>query len=259
MKTFFIILYVLYSTNIVMAQYDTIIFKSEKNRYEQIAQERLVNLYKQEKNGNTPFFGLLETNRIYVSPSMFLSSKYVLNQLKIISIPILGWNQQSYKSGDKLETLIAFKQDFLFQMVFVVTKEDNLKVGAFEIFDSYNEENRKKDSINNVPFSLHGSPVMSDNKKIEKKIHTYILENPNVFVFMIRDLHGYWAVIEGELVKLVYKGCKIKGEPGSEFVCKRYGQEFINDAITDSIRTGYRYLGYPDCKVNESIKIDIKN
>ena len=61
-------------------------------------------------------------------------------------------------------------------------------------------------------------------------------------------MHGYWAVIEGELVKLVFKGCKIKGEPSSEFVCKQYGQEFINDAITDSFRIGYRYLGCPDCK-----------
>lgn len=85
------------------------------------------------------------------------------------------------------------------------------------------------------------------------------MENPNVFVFMIRGLHGYWAVIEGELVKLVFKGCKITGEPSSEFVCKQYGQVFINDAITDSFRTGYRYLGCSDCKVNESIKIDIKN
>lgn len=259
MKAFFIILGVLYSTNIVIAQYDTIVFKLEKSKYEQIAQERLETLYKQEKNGNTPVFAPVETNRIYVSPSGFLSNRYVLDQLRIISIPILGWNQQSYKCGDNLEPLILFKQDFLFQMVFVVSKEDNLKVGAFEIFDSYNEENRKKDSINNVQFSLHGRPVMSDNKKMEKEIHKYILENPNVFVFMIRGLHGYWAVIEGELVKLVFKGRKITGAPSSEFVCKQYGQEFINDAITDSNRTGYRYLGCPGCKVNESLKIEIKN
>lgn len=106
---------------------------------------------------------------------------------------------------------------------------------------------------------MHGRPVMSDSKKIEKVIHKYILANPNVFVFMIKGLQGYWAVIEGVLVKLVSKGCKIKGEPSSEFISKQYGEEFINDAITDSFRIGYKYLGCSDCKTKEPIKIDIKN
>ncbi|WP_211089554.1 hypothetical protein [Flavobacterium supellecticarium] len=231
-----------------MAQQDKIYFNYDKYGYKYVAKERFMNLNSKEKNSITPVFS-----------TTLLSNKYKVEELDFISIPVLGWNQQSYKCGDNLEPLIAFKLNFLFQMVFVVTKEDNLKVGAFEVFDSYNEENRKKDSINNVPFSLHGRPVMSDNKKIEKEIHKYILENPNVFVFMIRGLHGYWAVIEGELVKLIFKGCKITGEQSSKFVCKQYGQEFINDAITDSFRTGYRYLSCPDCKINESIKIDIKN
>jgi len=248
MKATVLNLILIVCSNLLMAQQDKIYFNYDKYGYKHVAKERFVNLYSKEKSSNVPVFS-----------TTLLSNKYKVEELDFISIPILGWNQQSYKCGDNLEPLIAFKQDFLFQMVFVVTKEDNLKVGAFEIFDSYNEENRKKDSINNVQFSLHGRPVMSDNKKIEKEIHTYILENPNVFVFMIRGLHGYWAVIEGELVKLVFKGCKITGEPSSEFVCKQYGQEFINDAITDSFRTGYRYLGCPDCKVNETIKIDIKN
>lgn len=248
MKATVLNLILIVCSNLLMAQQDKIYFNYDKHGYKDVAKERFMNLYSKEKSSNVPVFS-----------TTLLSNKYKVEELDFISIPILGWSQQSYKCGDNLEPLIAFKQDFLFQMVFVVTKEDNLKVGAFEIFDSYNEENRKKDSINNVQFSLHGRPVMSDNKKIEKEIHKYILENPNVFVFMIRGLHGYWAVIEGELVKLVFKGCKITGEPSSEFVCKQYGQEFINDAITDSFRTGYRYLGCPDCKINESIKIDIKN
>jgi len=104
MKRFFVIISVLYSTNIVLAQCDTIVFKLEKNRYEQIAQERLESLYKQEKNGNIPFIAPAETNKIYVSPSTFLSSRYMLDQLRIISIPILGWNQQPYTCGDNLES-----------------------------------------------------------------------------------------------------------------------------------------------------------
>lgn len=241
----------------LMAEQGKIYFYYDKYGYKNVAQERLESLYKQEKNGKIPFIAPAETNKIYVSPSMFLSSRYMLDQLKIISIPILGWNQQPYKCGDNLESLIAFKQDFLFQKIFVITKENNLKVGEFEIVDSYDEENRKKDSINNVEYSLHGMPVMPDSERIEKKIHKYCLENPNVFVFMIRGLHGYWAVIDGELVKLVLKGRKIIGESGSEFVCKNYGEQFINDAITDSFRTGYGYPVCPDCEVHKSIKINI--
>lgn len=235
-------------SNLLMAQQDKIYFNYDKYGYKDVAKKRFMNLSSKEKSSNVPIFS-----------KNLLSNKYKVEELDFISIPILGWNQQSYKCEDNLEPLIAFKQDFLFQMVFVVIKEDNLKVGVFEIFDSYNEENRKKDSINNVQFSLHGRPVMLDSKVIEKKIHKYVLENPTTFVFMIKGLHGYWAVIDGELEKLVFKGCKIKGKPGSEFVCKQYGQEFINDVITDSFRIGYRYLGCPDCKINKSIKIGIKN
>ncbi len=248
MKAIVLNLILIACCNLLMAQQNKIHFYYDKSEYKCVAKKRFMNLYSKEKNSTVPIFS-----------TILLSNKYKVEELDFISIPILGWNQQSYKCGDDLEPLIAFKQDCLLQKVFIVTKENNLKVGTFEILDSYNEENRKKDSINKVPFSLHGRPVMSDKKKIEKKIYKYILKNPNVFVFMIRNLHGYWAVIEGEIVKLVFKGCKITGEPGSKFVCKQYGQEFINDAITNSFRTGYRYLRCPDCQVNESIKIDIKN
>jgi hypothetical protein len=248
MKATVLNLVLIVCSNLLMAQQDKIYFSYNKYGYKDVAKERFMNLYSSEKSNNVPFFATTS-----------ISNKYKVEELAFISIPILGSNQHSYMCGDNLEPLIAFKQDFLFQMVFVVTKKDNLKVGAFEIFDSYNEENRKKDSINNVQFSLHGRPVMSDSKVIEKEIHKYIMENPNSFVFMIKGLHGYWAVIEGELVKLVFKGFKIKGYPGSKFVCKQYGQEFINDAITDSFRTGYKYLGCTDCNTKKSIRIEIKN
>lgn len=151
--------------------------------------------------------------------------------------------------------MVAFKNDFLFQKVFIVTKKDHKEVGSIEIFDSYDEENRRKDSINHVEHPLHGRPIMQDIEKIEKRICKFCWENPNVFVFMIRGLPGYWGIIDGELVKLVLKGRKIIGVPSSEFICKNYGEQFINDAITDCFRTGYGYAVCPDCKVHKSIKI----
>ena len=248
MKTTIINLFLIVCSNLLMAQQDNVHFNYDKCGYKGFAKERFMNLYSKEKRTNVPVFS-----------TALLSNRYKVDELDFISIPILGWNKQSYNCGDNIEFLLAFKPDFLFQMVFIVTKKDDLKVGIFEIFDSYNEEIRKKDSINNVQYPLHGRPVMSDSKVIEKEIHKYVLANPNTLVFMIKGLHGYWAFIDGELVKLVKKGSKIKGEPSSEYVCKHYGQEFINDVINDSFRIGYRYLGCPNCEINKLIKIDIKN
>ncbi len=248
MKAIVLNLLLVACSNLLMAQHGKISFNEDRYGYKNVAKERFISLYTKEKKSKAPIF----------SPTL-LSDKYQIEELDFISIPILGWNQQAYKCGDNLEPLIDFRQDFLFQIVFVVAKENNLRVGAFEIFDSYNEENRKKDSINNIQFPLHGRPVMSDTDKVEKRLHEFVKENPNAFVFMIRGLHGYWAIIEGELVKLISKGCKIKGEPSSEFICKQYGEEFINDAITDNFRIGYKYLGCSDCKTNVPIRIDIKN
>ncbi len=254
MKAFLIIFNIFFSTNIVVAQRDTIHFQLEKDKYKQVAQERLRTLYSRKDKQDAPIFTPIKTNK-YASPLM----RHSLNQIETISIPILGWSRQSYKCGDNIETLITFKQDFLFQEVIIVTKDDNIKVGMFDIYDSYNEGNRKKDSVNNVQFSLHGRPVMSDTDKVEKRLHKFIKKNPNAFVFMIRGLHGYWAVIEGKFVKLLSKRCKIRGEPGSEFICKQYGEEFVNDAITNNFRTGGVYTTCNDCKINEPIRINIEN
>ena len=230
----------------LMAQQEKISFTYDSFGYKKAAQRRFVELYSKEADS------LLSKRSTSLLPN-----KFKTEDLVFISIPILGWKNLTYRCGDNLEPLMAFKQDFLFQEVIVVRREKGLRVKAFEIFDSFNEENRKKDSINNVQFSLVGRPIMLDRDGIEKRIHKYCLENPNVFVFMLRGLHGYYAVIKGEFVKLVLRGGKIKGVPGSEFICKHYGQEFVNDAITDGLRTGYIYLGCSDCKVHKAIMIEI--
>ena len=230
----------------LVAQQEKISFTYDSFGYKMAAQRRFVELYSPEADS-------LPSGR----STILLANKFKTEDLVFISIPILGWKNLTYRCGDNLEPLIAFKQDFLFQEVVVVRREKGLRVKTFEIFDSFNEENRKKDSINNVQFSLVGRPIMPDRDGVEKRIHKYCLENPNVFVFMLKGLHGYYAVVKGEFVKLVLRGGKIRGVPGSEFICKHYGQEFVNDAITDGLRTGYIYLGCCDCKVHKSILIEI--
>lgn len=236
MKAITLSLFLIICSNLLMAQHKKIYVNYDKWGYKYIAMERFIDLYSKEKSNKIPVFS-----------TTLLSDKYVVKELDFISVPILRWNQVTYKCGDDLALLIDFKEDFLFQKVFIVTKKNNLRVGEFEIFDSFHLENKKKDSINNILYPLHGRPVMSDSKEIEEDIHKYILDNPNIFVFMIKGLYGYWAVLEGKIVKLLYKSNKIKADANNKYICKTYGEEFINDIITDNFRTGYQYANCPNC------------
>lgn len=203
---------------------------SNKKLYEEVAKKQFLELYTKEKK-NIPH-----------SSMTLVSKKYQLNDLKILSIPIFGWHQKTYQCGDNIDLLIDFKQDAFFQKVLIVSEKNNLRVREFEIWDSYEKEYQKKGSLFGPP-----PPVMSDSEKMEKNIHRYMLKNPDIFVFMIKDLHGYWAIINGEIVKLKWKLGKIKAINGREFVCN-YGEEYINDIIMDSFRIGYKYLGCGNCK-----------
>lgn len=244
MREFIFLISLLLCSNSLTAQRKVISFIYNEEQYEEVAQRRFEKLHLIEKSDNIPVFS---TKLI----------GYGKEQLDFISIPIFGWNEKPYRCGDNLELLLQMEQDLLFQEVLIVAKESNIRVGKFEIFDSYNEENRSQDSINNVKFSLHSRPVQSDTKKVEKNLHKFIKENPEVFVFMIKGLHGYWGIIEGELVKLISGVCGIKGEEGSSYICKKYGRELINDIIKDCFRTGYKYIGCPDCEINEKVGIEI--
>lgn len=244
MRFIIIILIGFLCNNIVIAQRDTITFFYNKAKYNEIAGQHLIKLYNEESGNNIPIFS-----------DILLSDKYAMEDLKIISIPIFYLKKKSYKCGDNIETLIFFNQDFLFQEVLIIAKDRDIKVGAIEIFDSYNKINQIKDSINNLSFALHGRPVYSDTKKVEKKLYKYMKKKPNVFVFMIKDLHGYWGVINGEIVKLVNDVFRLKGKNGSYFICENYGQEYINDIINDKFRIGYKYRNCSNCEINNNIQI----
>lgn len=208
----------------------------DKKLYEEVAQKQFLELY---------------TNENYPRYSIDLAKKYQLNDLKIVSIPIFGWHQKTYQCGDNIDSLIDIKQDALFQKVLIVLEKKNLRVEEFEIWDSYKKEYRKQDSLLGPP-----PPVMLDTEKMEKNIHRYILKNPDIFVFMIKDLHGYWAIIDGKIVKLRWR-FGIKTIDGRKYV-SFYGEEYINDIISYSFRIGYKYRGcrnyYKKSKTQSKIK-----
>jgi len=231
----------------VSAQQDTIYFDYNRKDYLEVAQKYLQKLYNQEKTTRTPVFG-----------TVLVVDKYSSQDLEIISIPVFYLRNVLYKCGDNIETLLFFTQDPLFQEVLIIPKETNKAVGKIDVFESYYERYRKIDSINGL--SLHGYPLGSDTKEVDKKLPKYIKENPNVFVFMIKGLHGYWAVMEGEIVKLTNNVCGLKGRIGSSFLCGNYGQEYINDIIKDEFRTGHAYEKCLSCDtINKgSVKINFE-
>lgn len=106
MKATVLNLLLIVCNNLLMAQQDEIHFNHDKYGYKDVAKERFISLYSKEKSSNIPVFS-----------TILLSDRHKIEELDLISIPILGWNQRSYKCGDNFEPLIAFKHDFLFQMV----------------------------------------------------------------------------------------------------------------------------------------------
>lgn len=211
--------------------------------YKPIAEIRLQELYAKEIKNNKPMFF---TKTFLVQPSQYVSAKYEIEALRTISIPILEWKQNTYKCGDKIENLILFEKNCLFQKVLVVESENNQYIASFNIYDSYNKKMFKNDSIENLPYPLlHGEPVLADNRDIEEKIFSYITSRSDIFVFMIRGMRGYWSIAnDGNIKKLIMKHHKIKEVSADEYIKCYYGQERINDIIHNEERTG----PYHGCK-----------
>ena len=105
-----------------MAQQEKISFAYDSFGYKMAAQRRFVELYAQDADS------LLSERSTSMLPNTFKTKDLVF-----ISIPILGWKNLTYRCGDNIEPLIAFKQDFLFQEVIVVRREKGLRVKTFEI------------------------------------------------------------------------------------------------------------------------------
>jgi hypothetical protein len=232
----------------VSAQQDTVYFAYNRKDYLEVAGEYLQKLYNQEKTTGIPVFS-----------STRIVDKYSFQDLAIISVPVFYLKNELYKCGDNLESLLFFTEDPLFQEVLIIPKETRKVIGKIDIFESYYDRYREIDSING--FSLHGYPIGSDTKEVEKKLPGYMKENPDVFIFMIKGLHGYWSVIEGEIMKLTNDLCGLKGKNGSSFVCRNYGQEYINDIIKDEFRTGRVYEKCLPCdpiKSKQPVKIKLE-
>lgn len=214
---------------------DTLTFTYDNDGYSRVADSIFQRLYSSESSTGEPQFA-----------TDVISRQYTLQDIEIISVPILSLNNQHYNCGDHLESFLQYNNDPLFQLALLVTKTGE-KVGGFEIFESYIKANQIQDSIHGMPYGLHGRPVYPDTKKVEKSITEYIIQNRDAIVFMIKGFHGYWVIKKGKVFKITNGITGNKEVTGSQFICKNYGAEYINAIINDEFRTGHAYLKCPSC------------
>lgn len=251
MKAILLFQFIFIYSSIIAGYIDTVHFAIDMHKYNCVAKEKLKELFIKEKTyNNIRYSGFL------------LSNEYSINELQTLSIPVFGLKQQAkdYKCGDNIELLIDFKEDPYFQKVIIINNQK--QVGGFNVLDSFNESSKIKDSIKgDNPFHLHSTPILYDifdNKKTEDKILKYKMKNANVFIFMIKGLHGFWVVKSGCLHKLV----GMTEEPANSYFIKQYGEEYVHDVSNDAFRTGYPYMSCKDFKgrafKNVAIRAEIK-
>ena len=230
--------------SVIFPQEDTIKFSIDIGKYQKIATEKFIHLMETE-NIDYGDPSVVIFNSVWVIGERKMLKYRDLSEYSVLSIPYFWFNDnaKTYKSGDNLEYLINFKEDTSFQEVWVLRKDE--PVGSFYI--SYNNEEvlRMRDSTKNQNL-LMANPFIGRIDFVERNIGGYILENPDVFVFKLKDVAGYWAIKNGYLIRLVENCvlwfCTISEKNANIFLSTNYSDELIRDLASDKMKIGYRYL-----------------
>lgn len=232
----------------VFPQEDTIKFSIDIGKYQKIANEKLIHL--------------METDDIYNVESQVVIyiggwvnaerrlNKYMghseLAEYSVLSIPYFWFNDnaKTYKSGDNLEYIINFKEDPSFQEVWVLREDE--PVGSFYISYKNEEVLRMRDSTKNQNL-LMMNPFMGWNDYVDRNIANFILENPDIFIFKLKDIAGYWAIKDGYLIRLeencILCFCSILENNANVYFTETFSDELIRDLATQySMYIGYHYL-----------------
>lgn len=179
--------------------------------------------------------------RLYTGKGELLESRYEPADLRLISVPILAFQERVYRCGDAIEPLVKVEEDALCQLV-LITNDTNKRVATFTISDSFSDLVEAQTGL-----PLNPRPVFSDTNIAERRIVRYIEKNPDSFVFMIRLLEGYWVMKDGKIFKLKRTLLGWELLDGSLVLCQ-YGEELINDLIKhNDFRTGYYYPSCTGC------------
>lgn len=217
--------------SIIFPQEDTIRFSFDIEKYQIFAQEKLYNYLNDPVNE-----GWRIPNIIYLETP--------ITELSLISIPCFWFNKNaiSYKHGDNIEYIIDFKEDPSLQEVCVMYGDE--EINKFYITYSDEELSKMGDSLKNKYLS-GGNPFIIDNNYVYKNVASYILGNPNIFVFKIKDITGYWAIRNGYLVRLeencILWFCSISEKNANVYFTETYSDELIRDLASEEWKIGYRY------------------
>ena len=233
--------------SMIFPQEDTIKFSIDIGKYQKIANEKMILLMETDDINNVESQEVI-TYGGWVNAEKRLN-KYMgyseFPEYSVLSIPYFWFNDnaKTFKSGDNLEYIINFKEDPSFQEVWVLREDE--PVGDFYI--SYNNEEviKMRDGTKNQNLLLP-NPFRGWNDYVDRNIASYILENPDIFVFKIKDIAGYWAIKDGYLIRLEENCflwfCSISEKNANVYFTETYSDELIRDLATQySMYIGYHY------------------
>lgn len=225
------IFFVLVFNVIIYSQVDTIYIKKvDIKKYQEIALEEI-----SQKS--------LERN-----PYWFMRHP-IKSTTKILSIPVFKLSTnlaENYKCGDNIDKIIEFKEN-PYSQEFILIYEDD------EIYKDYINVKSVFDST-----ASQGVLYFRRHDYVENKIHKYIQDNPDAYVFIIRDFFGYWVIKDGHFYGLTSSCflffCSIEEVDGNSYAASSMGEEMIRDYAK-----GYSRLDFPYEPCGDSfIKDDFK-
>jgi hypothetical protein len=103
-----------------------------------------------------------------------------------------------------------------------------------------------RDSTKNQNLLLP-NPFRGRSDYVDRNIASYILEHPDIFVFKLKDIAGYWGIKEGYLTRLVENCvlwfCSISEKNANVYFTETYSDELIRDLATQySMYIEYHYM-----------------
>jgi hypothetical protein len=234
--------------SVIFPQEDTIKFSLDIGEYQKIANEKLIHLMETDDIYNVESQVVI-FNKGWVNAEKKLNKKMGYSELaeySVLSIPYFWFNDnaKTYKSGDNLEYIIDFKEDPSFQEVWALREDE--PVGSFYISYKNEEVIKMRDSTKNQNLLMMNS-FIGWNDYVDRNIARYIQENPDIFVFKLKDIAGYWVIKDGYVIRLEEKCflwfCSISEKNANVYFTETYSEELIRDLATEySMNIGYHYM-----------------
>lgn len=160
---------------------------------------------------------------------------------KYIFFPTFSFKiaNKSYKCGEQIEYHIDFKNKYSWQYIQLIENDKPYEVlnhgGVFDL--------SKIDSLSMIEehsYILYYTPDIKEDR-VFRSIYKYQNKNPDVFIFTLSSIQGFWMVKNGKLFNLK-RGLirNIRKTNGNKEILK-YGQDYINDISNGGMILGKRY------------------